>query len=336
MAERTAALADPGPVDVTSLGSRPPAAPPPLLDVRAVAVSFGGVRAVEEATLAVPEGAFASLIGPNGAGKTTLLHAVSGFCRPSGGEIRFAGERIDGHPPHAVAGRGIVRTFQRGRVFPRLTCLDNVRLGGKDHPGERFVANLARRGARRRREAELTAQARELLGDVGLEAKAGELAGTLSGGQRKLLEFARALMCEPRLVLLDEPMAGVNPTTGRHLMERIAALHERRGLTVLFVEHQLDVVMEMSDLVVVMAGGRVIRSGRPDEVRADRGVQDAYLGAWEATRPGRAGAAVDGGTEGRGPEGRSPERHGEESRQRQAGGEPGPVEPPRPGERDGR
>jgi branched-chain amino acid transport system ATP-binding protein len=256
---------------------------PPLLVTRAVEVTFGGVRAVEEATLEVREGAFASLIGPNGAGKTSLLHAISGFCRPSAGEILFAGQRIDGRPPHRIAESGVVRTFQRGRVFPRLSCLDNVRLGGTDHPGERFLG-LARLGGRRRREAELTAQARELLAAVGLEAKSGELAGTLSGGQRKLLEFARALMCEPRLVLLDEPMAGVNPTTGRELMERIASLHASRGLTVFFVEHQLDVVMEMSDHVVVMAGGRVICSGRPEEVRADPTVQDAYLGAWEAAR----------------------------------------------------
>lgn len=257
---------------------------PPLLVIQAVEVSFGGVRAVEEATLEVPEGAFASMIGPNGAGKTSLLHAISGFCRPSAGEIRFAGHRIDGQPPHRIAERGLVRTFQRGRVFPRLTCLDNVRLGGTEHPGERFVGNLMQPRARRRREAELTAQAHELLDAVGLEAKSDELAGTLSGGQRKLLEFARALMCEPRLVLLDEPMAGVNPTTGRHVMERIAQLHASRGLTVFFVEHQLDVVMEMSDHVVVMAAGRVICAGSPGQVRADPSVQDAYLGAWEAGR----------------------------------------------------
>ena len=257
---------------------------PALLEVRGVAVSFGAVRAVEEATLQVADGAFASLIGPNGAGKTSLLHAISGFHRPSAGEIRFGGRRIDGRPPHRIAAAGVVRTFQRGRVFPRLSCLDNMRLGSKDHPGERFLANIARPGARRRREAEITGQAHELLAAVGLEAKAGELAGTLSGGQRKLLEFARALMSEPRLVLLDEPMAGVNPTTGRHLMERIAELHASRGLTVFFVEHQLDVVMEMSDHVVVMAGGRVISAGPPALVRADQAVQDAYLGAWERGR----------------------------------------------------
>ena len=249
-----------------------------------VEVTFGGVRAVEEATLEVRQGAFASLIGPNGAGKTSLLHAISGFCRPSAGEISFGGQRIDGRPPHRIAESGVVRTFQRGRVFPRLSCLDNVRLGGTNHPGERFLANLTRPGSRRRREAELTDQARELLIAVGLETKSVELAGTLSGGQRKLLEFARALMCQPRLVLLDEPMAGVNPTTGRHLMERIAQLHASRGLTVFFVEHQLDVVMEMSDHVVVMAGGRVLCSGSPERVRADPEVQEAYLGAWEGGR----------------------------------------------------
>ncbi len=256
----------------------------PLLDVRAVAVTIGAVRAVVEATLEVPAGAFASLIGPNGAGKTTLLHAVSGFYRPSAGEIFFDGRRIDGRPPHRIAEAGLVRTFQRGRVFGRLSCLDNMRLGAKDHPGERFVANLTRPVAKRRREAAVTDQARELLAAVGLEQMAAELAGTLSGGQRKLLEFARALMCEPRFVLLDEPMAGVNPTTGRHLMQRIASLHQSRGLTVLFVEHQLDVVMEMSDHVVVMADGRVIRAGSPAEVRSDPVVQDAYLGAWERSR----------------------------------------------------
>jgi neutral amino acid transport system ATP-binding protein len=259
-----------------------------LLEVHRVAVTVGGVRAVVDATLGVPAGAFASLIGPNGAGKTTLLHAVSGFYRPAAGEISFDGRRIDGHPRHRIAERGVVRTFQRGRVFARLSCLDNMRLGAKDHPGERFVANIARPLARRRREAAVTDQARELLAAVGLAAKESELAGALSGGQRKLLEFARSLMCEPRLVLLDEPMAGVNPTMGRQVMERIAGLHASRGLTVLFVEHQLDVVMAMSDLVIVMADGRVIKSGRPEEIRADVSVQEAYLGAWERARHGQA------------------------------------------------
>ncbi len=279
------------------LGAATPSTPPPgsagaaaaLLEVREVAVTIGGVRAVRGATLQVPAGSFASLIGPNGAGKTTLLHAVSGFYKPVSGEVVFDGRRIDGHPPHRIAQRGVVRTFQRGRVFPRLSCLDNMRLGARDHPGERFVANVVRPLARRRREEAITDQARELLAAVGLESKAPELAGTLSGGQRKLLEFARALMCEPRLVLLDEPMAGVNPTTGRQLMERIAALHRSRGLTVLFVEHQLDVVMEMSDHVVVMAEGRVIAAGLPEVVRADVAVQDAYLGAWERSRAGSLG-----------------------------------------------
>ncbi len=251
----------------------------PLLDVRAVGVTVGGVRAVEHATLSLREGAFASLIGPNGAGKTSLLHAISGFYRPSAGEIHFGGRRIDGWPPHRVAASGLVRTFQRGRVFARLSCLDNMRLGARDHPGEQFVANLTRPRARRRREAEVTSEARELLAAVGLGPKADDLAGTLSGGQRKLLEFARALMCRPKLVLLDEPMAGVNPTTGRQVMERIAQLHAAHSLTVFFVEHQLDVVMAMSDHVVVMAEGRVIKSGPPEEVRSDQAVHDAYLGS---------------------------------------------------------
>jgi ABC-type branched-subunit amino acid transport system ATPase component len=254
-----------------------------LLEVHDAVVKIGAITAVDGASLAIPEGVLASLIGPNGAGKTSLFNALTGFYRLDHGSVHFDGHRIDRLAPHRIAGAGLVRTFQHGKVFRRLSVMDNMRLGAADHPGEGLISTLTRPGRARGREREVTEQARELLDGVGLLDRADQLAGNLSGGQRKLLELARALMCGARLVLLDEPMAGVNPTTGRRLMERVDALRVQRGLTVLFVEHQLDVVMNMSDLVVVMAAGKVIASGTPAEVRASDEVRAAYLGRWEPT-----------------------------------------------------
>ena len=245
------------------------------LAVEDVVRSFGSVRAVDDATLAVELGSITGLIGPNGAGKSTLFNCISGFLRPQSGRVLLDGKRIDRRPAHRIARAGLVRTFQTPRALTRMTVLENVVLAAPRHPGERL--GFARAG--RRREHEALARAAELLELVRLDGQAGALAGTLSGGQRKLLDLARALMTEPRLLLLDEPMAGVSPTLRVELLEHILDLRRRDGITLLLVEHDLDFVMRACDRVIVMNDGRVIAQGTPDEVRRDDKVVDAYLGA---------------------------------------------------------
>jgi neutral amino acid transport system ATP-binding protein len=249
-----------------------------LLAVEDVVKRFGGLFAVAGASLEVEAGSITALIGPNGAGKTTLFNVVSGFARADGGAVLLDGERIDRRPPHHVSRRGLVRTFQTPKALTRMSVLENVLLAAPRHPGEQLWRHLATPRAARRRERAIRERAGELLRLVRLDGLADDYAGTLSGGQRKLLELARALMTEPRIVLLDEPMAGVNPTLALQLLEHMQALREREGLTFLLIDHDLEVVMSVSDRVLVMSDGRVIAAGTPDEVRADPLVVDAYLG----------------------------------------------------------
>jgi ABC-type branched-subunit amino acid transport system ATPase component len=250
----------------------------PILEVREVARSFGGVRAVDGASLDVRAGSITALIGPNGAGKSTLFNVVSGFLRPERGSIRFEGRSIEHAPSHRIARRGLVRTFQTPRALTRLSVLENLLVAAPRHPGERLIAWVLLPRRARAREREALERARELLALVRLERHADDYAGVLSGGQRKLLDFARALMTEPRLVLLDEPMAGVSPALRPELLEHVVGLRDRLGLTVFLVEHDLDLVMRASDRVIVMSSGGVIAEGTPAEVRADARVVDAYLG----------------------------------------------------------
>jgi neutral amino acid transport system ATP-binding protein len=249
-----------------------------ILEVREVVRAFGGLRAVDEASFDVEVGSITALIGPNGAGKSTLFNLVSGFLSAERGTVQFEGRRIDRAPPHRIAQRGLVRTFQVPRTLTRMSVLDNVLVAATRHPGERLNGLLFRAGLARRRERRARERAAELLELFRLDGHAGDYAGVLSGGQRKLLDFARVLMAEPRLVLLDEPMAGVNPTLGRQLVEHVLRLRTETGMTFLFVEHDLDIVMEASDRVIVMNEGRVIASGTPEDVRGDQRVVDAYLG----------------------------------------------------------
>jgi neutral amino acid transport system ATP-binding protein len=250
----------------------------PILEVSNVIRTFGGLRAVDDASLEVEPGSITALIGPNGAGKSTLFNVVSGFVAADRGTVRFEGRRIDRDAPHRIAQRGLVRTFQVPRALTRLSVLDNVLLAASKHPGERLSGLVFSTRHTRTRERRARERATELLELVRLDRYAADYAGVLSGGQRKLLDFARVLMAEPRLVLLDEPMAGVNPALGRQLVEHVLQLRKDVGLTFLFVEHALDVVMEASDRVIVMNEGRVIATGTPAEVRADARVVDAYLG----------------------------------------------------------
>jgi ABC-type branched-subunit amino acid transport system ATPase component len=226
-----------------------------ILEVRDVVRRFGGIRAVDGASLGVEAGSITSLIGPNGAGKSTLFNVVSGFVRAERGEVAFEGARIDGRAPHRIARAGLVRTFQHAHVLRRMSVLDNLLVARPDEE-----------------------RARGLLALVRLDAQAEDYAGALSVGQQKLLDFARALMTAPRLLLLDEPMAGVSPALRVQLLEHIHELRERERITFLIVEHDLELVMRASDRVIVMNEGTVIASGTPDEVRADPRVVDAYLG----------------------------------------------------------
>jgi branched-chain amino acid transport system ATP-binding protein len=250
--------------------------PDPILVVDGLRRTFGGIHAVDVDHLEVQRGAITALIGPNGAGKTTLFNQLTGFDRPERGRWTFDGIPLAGVPPHRVARHGMVRTFQLTKVLADMTVLDNMLLAAPDQPGERFFGALVPQRWRPR-EREVVEQAHDLLGKVGLDRSASHRAGALSGGQRKLLELARALMVEPKMVMLDEPMAGVNPALTQSLLGHITAIRDE-GRTVLFVEHDMDVVHEISDWVIVMAEGRVLAEGPPEHVVADPLVVDAYLG----------------------------------------------------------
>ena len=257
----------------------------PLLEVRGIDKSFGGVAAVRDASFAVAEGSITALIGPNGAGKTTVFNLVSGFLGADRGETRFAGQRIDRWRGDAIARAGLVRAFQAARVLTRMSVLDNMLLAAQRQPGERLFTALLAPGRVARREREVRRRAGELLELVRLSHLAGDYAGTLSGGQRKLLELGRALMVEPRMVLLDEPMAGVAPVLAQQLLDHIRDFRERRGVTVLVIEHDMDVVMSISDRVIVMDEGHVIAEGPPDAIQRDERVIEAYLGRLGARVP---------------------------------------------------
>jgi branched-chain amino acid transport system ATP-binding protein len=281
---------------VTEVPDAAPAAAPAsngtIFEADGVVKRFGGIRAVNGASLAIRDRSITALIGPNGAGKTTFFNVITGFYRPDGGSASFGGRNVLGRPPYVIARLGMIRTFQITKALARMPVIDNMMLGAPDQPGERLVNVLFRPGASRRREAEVREQAMELLEIFNLQELADEYAGTLSGGQRKLLELARALMAQPRFLLLDEPMAGINPTLGRRLLDHMQRLRAEQGVTFLFIEHDMEVVMNHADRVIVMAEGRVIADGEPHEVRGDQAVIDAYLGsapAAEGTTPQEGG-----------------------------------------------
>jgi branched-chain amino acid transport system ATP-binding protein len=243
---------------------------PAVLEVVALHKAFGGVRAVDGVSLALPAGEIRALIGPNGAGKTTLFNVLTGQLRPDGGQVRFRGRALTGLPPHAVARHGIARTFQITATFLSLTALDNVRVARLAHARRTYA--MAVRAERLETDA-----ARGLLEQVGLQAEAERPAGVLAYGDLKRLELAMALAGEPELLLLDEPTAGMAPAERGALMltERLA---RARGLTVLFTEHDMDVVFAIADRVMVLHQGRVLSEGSPEAVRADPEVQRVYLG----------------------------------------------------------
>ena len=248
-----------------------PTAMAPLLALTAVHKHFGGVRANDGVDLAVPAGRIVGLIGPNGSGKTTLFNVVTGSTPADHGQVHFDGQDITGLRPAQIARLGLVRTFQHAGVYPELSCLDNL-LASRSRTDEPLRA-LWRRPPASDRERAL-----DLLAHVGLQAKADQRAGELSYGQRKLLELVMALMSRPRLLLLDEPTAGVSPALIPELVERLRHANAALGLTLLVIEHNMPVIMDLADQVFCMARGRVLAAGTPAQVRADARVLEAYLG----------------------------------------------------------
>ena len=259
----------------------------PLLKVEELRKSFGGVAAVDGASFDVAAGTITSLIGPNGAGKSTAFNLIAGYHRLDGGRVWFKGRRIEGLRPYQVARVGLARTFQQVRIMQHITVLENVMVAAPDHPGEHLWKTLRNPRAARRHEARTRAEAMELLRLVRLDRLADSYASTLSGGQRKLLEFARSLLAEPDMLLLDEPMAGVNPALGLELLEHMQRLKDEEGMTFLLVEHDLEAVMRVSDTIHVMGEGKIIASGTPGEIRAHPQVIDAYLGTSQPGTPTR-------------------------------------------------
>ncbi|WP_336921109.1 ABC transporter ATP-binding protein [Aquipuribacter sp. SD81] len=250
--------------------------PDPILVADGVVRRFGGLTAVDVEHVEIQRNAITALIGPNGAGKTTLFNLLTGFDTPSEGSWTFEGDPISKLSAHKLARRGMVRTFQLTKALSRLTVLENMRLGAQGQRGERLLPALLP-FLWHAQEKEISARAEELLARFKLDAKKEDFAGSLSGGQRKLLEMARALMSDPTMVMLDEPMAGVNPALTQSLLGHVKDLREQ-GMTVLFVEHDMDMVRDISDWVIVMAQGKIVSEGPPDAVMADPAVIDAYLG----------------------------------------------------------
>ena len=251
--------------------------PDPILVADSVVRQFGGLTAVDVAHVEIQRGAITALIGPNGAGKTTFFNLLTGFDQPSSGAWSFEGKSLSGVPAHRVARMGMVRTFQLTKALSKLTVIENMRLGATGQKGENVFRALLH-SIWKDQEREITERADDLLARFKLDAKREDFAGSLSGGQRKLLEMARALMVGPQMVMLDEPMAGVNPALTQSLLGHVKDLRED-GMTVLFVEHDMDMVRDISDWVIVMAQGEVIAEGPPDSVMSDARVIDAYLGS---------------------------------------------------------
>jgi branched-chain amino acid transport system ATP-binding protein len=256
---------------------KPASEDPPLLLAKSLIKRFGGVAAVDDVTIDVDRGEIVGLIGPNGAGKTTLFDLVAGELKPTSGRIWLDGAAVESAPPDSRLAHGLGRTFQIPRPFPGMTLIENVMLGAQGQSGERIWPNLIAPRLVAREERACFDKGMDLLAFVKLDRLAREPARVLSGGERKLLELARALMAEPTLLLLDEPAAGVNPNLLEVIIERIVDIN-RRGVAVLVIEHNMDVIVRLCTRVFVMAAGKVLCEGTPEAVVRDPRVVEAYLG----------------------------------------------------------
>ncbi len=270
--------------------------PDPILVANGVVRRFGGLTAVDVEHAEFQRGAITALIGPNGAGKSTFFNLLSGFDKADSGDWAYDGHEISNTAPHRLARKGMVRTFQLTKSLSRMTVMDNMRLGATGQTGENMLLSILP-FTWRSQEKQVTERATRLLERFNLAAKADDFAGSLSGGQRKLLEMARALMLEPQLIMLDEPMAGVNPALKQSLLDHIRDIREE-GTTVVFVEHDMDMVRDVSDWVVVMAQGQIIAEGTPTSVMGDQRVIDAYLGAHHDQQLTATGEALTEGSQG--------------------------------------
>lgn len=263
-----------GDVEATPGSSKPD----PVLKVDGMVRNFGGLRAVDVDHLEVQRHWITALIGPNGAGKTTFFNLLTGFDTPNAGAVDFDGDPLPKRvSPNQLARQGMVRTFQLTKSLTRLPVIENMKLGVKEQTGERFLPALVK-PVWAAQEESIEERADRLLEKFKMDHMRDEFAGTLSGGQRKLLEMARSLMTDPRLVMLDEPMAGVNPALTQSLLGHVKGLRDE-GMSVIFVEHDMDVVHEIADWVVVMAEGQIIAEGTPDDISKNTQVIDAYLGS---------------------------------------------------------
>lgn len=250
----------------------------PILEVEDVTKAFDGVRAVNRCNLSVRRGTITGLIGPNGAGKTTLFNLITGFLKPTGGRILFRGERIDGLPPHRIFHRGIVRTFQIPRELKTMTVLENLMLVPPGQAGEQIWNPWLFAFRVSRQERRIYEKALQILEFVDLIHLRDDYAGNLSGGQKKLLELARTLMCDPEMILLDEPGAGVNRVLMRKLVENIETLRREAGITFFVIEHDMDLITRLCNPVIVMSQGERLAEGSPEEIKQDERVLEAYLG----------------------------------------------------------
>ncbi len=249
-----------------------------MLEVDRIAKAFGGFRAVDSCSLSAAEGAITGLIGPNGAGKTTLFNVIAGALKPDAGAVRFRGEDVTGFPADRLFARGLVRTFQIPHEFHRLSARENLMMVAPDQPGEGLFANWLRWERVRAAEARVRARAEDVLDFLNLSHVADQRAGQLSGGQKKLLELGRAMMTDARMVLLDEPAAGVNRTLLREIEEKIRFLNRERGYSFVLIEHDMEMIERLCDPVICMAEGSVLTQGAFAQVRSDPRVLEAYLG----------------------------------------------------------
>ena len=249
-----------------------------MLEVNNIVKSFGGLKAVNDCSIKVEEGSITGLIGPNGAGKTTLFNVITGFFKPDKGQISFHGERIEGLAPDKIFHKKIFRTFQITREFDQMTVLENLMIIPASQSGEKIWNTWFRSGIVRKQEKALKEKSLDVLEFVELIKLKDDYAGTLSGGQKKLLELAKSIMAEPKIVLLDEPGAGVNPTLMKKLISNIRKLREEKNMTFFLIEHDMDLVMNLCDPVIVMSEGKKLAEGKPAEIKQDERVLEAYLG----------------------------------------------------------